>query len=176
MNKPSVSGARTGTGGVAGIVSGSMSECRVTGGTVAGTGFLGGVVGEVHGGMNNCSAVGTTVHIMGDNSPAGGVAGNILDADASNLYFSGLITYANLQNDNGQIIGGVVGTLQNVALRNSFSSGVVRGYRLTVASRRSCRHSVKRSCRELLLLRSGSLLHKDGRRYNRSDTGSDRQK
>ncbi len=128
VNKPSVSGARTGTGGVAGIVSGSMSECRVTGGTVAGTGFLGGVVGEVHGGMNNCSAVGTTVHIMGDNSPAGGVAGNILDADASNLYFSGLITYANLQNDNGQIIGGVVGTLQNVALRNSFSSGVVRGY------------------------------------------------
>ena len=78
--------------------------------------------------MNNCSAVGTTVHITGDNSPAGGVAGNILDADASNLYFSGLITYANLQNDNGQIIGGVVGTLQNVALRNSFSSGVVRGY------------------------------------------------
>lgn len=134
MNKPSVSGARTGTGGVAGIVSGSMSECRVTGGTVAGTGFLGGVVGEVHGGMNNCSAVGTTVHIMGDNSPAGGVAGNILDADASNLYFSGLITYANLQNDNGQIIGGVVGTLQNVALRNSFSSALCA---VTAHSRKS---------------------------------------
>lgn len=128
VNNPNVSGARSGNGAVAGIVSGKMENCHVTGGIVMGTGFLGGVVGEVHGGIHNCSAVGTKVCITGDSSPSGGVAGNILDADGSDLYFSGLMTYANLANDNGQIIGGVVGTLQNVALRNSFSSGVVRGY------------------------------------------------
>lgn len=128
VNNPSISGARAGNGGVAGIVSGRMENCHVNNGIVMGAGFLGGVVGEVHGGIHNCSATGTRVYITGDSSPAGGVAGNILDADGSDLSFSGLMTYANLSNDNGQIIGGVVGTLQNVALRNSFSSGIVRGY------------------------------------------------
>lgn len=128
VNNPYVSGARTGNGGVAGIVTGSVRNCHVTDGVVMGAGFVGGCVGEVHGGIDNCSVTGTKVYVTGAGSPAGGVAGNVLDADASNLSFSGLMTYANLSGDGGQIIGGVVGTLQNVALRSSFSAGVVRGY------------------------------------------------
>ncbi len=128
VNNPSINGARSGNGAVAGIVSGSMKDCHVTGGTVMAGGFIGGVAGEVHGGAVNCSAVGTKVYITGSGSPAGGVFGNILDADASNLWFSGLLSYANLSSDGGQIIGGVAGLVQNVALSNSFSAGVMRAY------------------------------------------------
>lgn len=128
VKNPSLSAANGGNGGVAGIVLGKIENCHVVDGVVMGSGFHGGLVGEVHGGIHNCSVTGTRVYITGDSSPAGGVAGNILDADGSDLSFSGLMTYANLSNDNGQIIGGVAGVLQNVALRNSFSSGVVRGY------------------------------------------------
>lgn len=128
VKNPAVTGASGGNGAVAGIVSGKITNSHAIGGGVMGSGFVGGVAGEVHGGAQFCSAVGTKVYITGANSPAGGVIGNILDADASDLYFSGLITYANLSSDGGQIVGGVAGAVQNVSLRNSFSAGVMRAY------------------------------------------------
>lgn len=125
---PAIDGARSGNGAVAGIVTGKISNCHVTGGTVMGAGFVGGVVGEVHGGLDNCSAVGTNVYITGSGSPAGGVVGGIHSVAATNLYFSGLLSYANLSSDGGQIIGGVAGIVNNTSLSNSFSAGVCRAY------------------------------------------------
>ena len=128
VNNPAMSGATSGNGGVAGIVGGYLKNCHVNGGVVMGVGFLGGVAGEVHGGAYNCSAVGTNVYLTGTGTPGGGVLGNLLEADGDQLWFSGLLSYANLSSDGGQYLGGVCGMIQNVKLSNSFFSGVMRGY------------------------------------------------
>ena len=123
---PEVSTLRVVAAGVAGIVSGSISNCHVEGGIIEGGGYVGGVAGEVHGGMRNCSATGTQVFMTGSGNPGGGVVGNLITGDGENLAFSGLIRYKNT--DGQQYLGGVAGMVQVGTLRSSFSAGMVVGY------------------------------------------------
>lgn len=128
VNNPAVTGDRSGNGAIAGIVSGSIRDSRVKGGAIMAAGFLGGAVGEVHGGISNVTVDGTYVYMSGTGSPAGGVVGNLLEHDGDNLWFKGLLSVRNVASDGGQILGGVAGMIQNVALRNSFMAGALIGY------------------------------------------------
>ena len=57
--------------GVAGIVSGSISNCHVEGGIIEGeSGYVGSVAGEVHGGMQLFGPTGTQVFAAGSGNPA----------------------------------------------------------------------------------------------------------
>lgn len=129
FNPQVVNEVRIVAGGVAGVVLGEVVNCHVKGGVVAAAGYVGGVVAEVHGGMSNCSADGTKVYGFGVYYPTGGIVGNLYSCTGDNLSFSGLVSY-----DMGveyQYIGGVAGTVGAGVLKNSFATGVVRGYAST---------------------------------------------
>ncbi|WP_300302009.1 hypothetical protein [uncultured Muribaculum sp.] len=126
VNNPDVYGGGSASGGIVGIVTGLVSDCRVNGGEVAAKGYLGGIAGEAHGGMRDCAVNGTRIYESGVNCMAGGVVGNLMDADGSGLSFYGLVAPRNVESDGSQMIGGVAGVVQNVTLSNSFAGGVVR--------------------------------------------------
>lgn len=120
---PTINNTKQVAAGVAGVAVGSVANCNVSGGTIYGAGYVGGVAGEVHGGIRNCAVANTRIYNSGAGVPAGGVLGNLLDADGENLSFMGMVASYN-QSDEQQL-GGVAGLVQRVTLRKSFASGVV---------------------------------------------------
>lgn len=123
---PYIFNLRYGTGAIVGVSGVTMRNCHVVDGRMASLGYIGGIAGECKGGMENCSVVGTEIYHLGTVGPSGGVVGNLLGNPATNLSFSGLLSYSNT--GEAQDIGGVAGWVQGTTLSNSFMSGIVKGY------------------------------------------------
>ncbi|WP_066083700.1 GLUG motif-containing protein [Anaerotignum neopropionicum] len=116
LEEVSIVGIGSEVGGVAGYVSGSVTNCYVTG-AVSGTGTnVGGVVGYVSGSITNCYVTGS---ISGKYN-IGGVAG-LVYGSVTNCYATGTVSGTDY-------VGGVAGQLQcNSSVINCYATGAVSG-------------------------------------------------
>lgn len=120
-----ISGSGMATGGIIGTGS-TVTNSDVVNSTITGlNGYTGGVAGELEDLVSNCFATGTTIKAAGaENSPAGGVVGNLFGAKAEKCYFTGVVDASSSQNLR---LGGVFGTAYNANIDQVFSKAYVWG-------------------------------------------------
>ena len=156
FENPSIKGAGSNAGVVAGWSMGTIENCHVTGATVynegvtaagiAGIGkivtncsvadseitglggFAAGVAGEIDESIEDCNATGVTVYTYSatETYPSGGVVGSLYHASAKNCYFSGVVNSQKYYGSN-LYLGGIAGTCYNGSIDNCFSVGTIVG-------------------------------------------------